>query len=114
MLPKSLTEFFQYAVHLIYAIVIGLSFEIAGKVVIPIEKVNDYPSALNVGILILSYFIVVTSWIGYTKSIIKHKHSENISGILRFGIDLLIVFMFYYLVSLTDPSNEKNVKRSLY
>ena len=110
LLPKTLSEFFQYAVHLVYAIVIGLSFEIAGKVVIPIENINNYPSALNVLILILSYFIVVTSWIGYTKSIIKQKHSEGILGILRFGMDLLIVFLFYYLVSLTDPFRSEYVR----
>jgi amino acid transporter len=105
LLPKTLPEFFQYAVHLVYAIVIGLSFEIAGEVVIPIEKIDTYFDLVNVGILFLAYFIVVTSWIGYFKSISDKKHKENIKGISRFGLDLFIVFIFYYLVSLTDPKN---------
>ena len=103
MLPKSLSEFFQYAVHLVYAIVIGLSFDMAKEVVIPIEDVTKVPQLINLATLILGYFIVVTSWIGYFKSMQHKPHKENVLGIIRFGTDLFIVFLFYYFVSLTDP-----------
>jgi hypothetical protein len=103
LLPKTLSEFFQYAVHLVYAIVIGLSFDMAKEVVIPIEAITKFPELINLATLILGYFIVVTSWIGYFKSMQHKPHKENILGITRFGTDLFIVFLFYYFVSLTDP-----------
>lgn len=101
--PKTLPEFYQFAMHAIYAVVIGLSFDVSRKVVIPFENIKNYPGAIETGILVLAYFIVVTSWIGYTKSVIKKPHTSGFLGIARFGTDLFIVFIFYYMVSLTDP-----------
>lgn len=46
---------------------------------------------------------MISGWIGYTKSITKHPHKENRLGNARFVIDLVILFLAFYLLSLTDP-----------
>ncbi len=67
-----------------------------------------YP--IHTGVLVLGYFIIVTSWIGYFKSVRSSPHKENRYGLLRFGVDLLIVYEFFYMVSLSNP--EKHVDLS--
>lgn len=101
-LPKSLPDFFQHAVNVIYAVVIAFSFNISRKIVIPFENIPSH--IISTEILILGYFIVVTGWIGYFLAIKKQPH-RGILGIGRFGIDLFILYLFYYLVNLADPKN---------
>lgn len=101
-LPKSLPDFFQHAVNVIYAVVIAFSFNISRKIVIPFENIPSH--LISTEILILGYFIVVTGWIGYFLAIKKQPH-RGILGIGRFGIDLFILYLFYYIVNLADPEN---------
>jgi hypothetical protein len=98
---KEVQRLYRYAVHVIYAAVIAISFDIARDVVIPIEIIFGH--LVNTLLLGLSYFIIVTSWIGYFMSIITSPHKGKI-GRLRFGLDILIIFIFYYMVSLTPDS----------
>lgn len=103
--PKTriLPDFYKDAVNVLFAVVIGLSFSVAGKVVIPIQKIPEDP--VGTGILILGYIIVITSWIGYSLSIKKSPHRIGIPGLIRFGLDIMTIFLFYYIVSLADPEN---------
>lgn len=102
--PKTLPDFLLHAVNVVYAVVIAISFEISGSVVIPIENIHLH--AVNAGIVLLSYFIIVSSWIGYFLSTKIEPH-RGVLGIARFGIDLFIIFLFYYIVSLAQPRNEQ-------
>lgn len=97
-----LKKLYRFAIHVIFAAVIAVSFDIAKDVVVPIENIVLFP--INFAILILSYFIIVTSWIGYFMSIINAPH-EGIIGSMRFTLDIFIIFIFYYMVSLTTPAN---------
>lgn len=103
--PKigTLPDFYKDAVNVLFAVVIGLSFSVAGKVVIPVQKIPSDP--LGTGILILGYVIVVTGWIGYSLSIKTSPHRVGIPGLIRFGLDIITIFLFYYIVSLADPDN---------
>jgi hypothetical protein len=101
-LPKTLPDFFQHAVNVIYAVVIALSFNVSREVVIPIENIQQH--IISVEILFLGYFIVVTGWIGYFLSIKTRPH-RGILGAGRFGIDLFILYLFYYIISLAEPNN---------
>jgi hypothetical protein len=100
---RTLPEFYQHAVNVLFAVVIGLSFNVVGTVVIPVEEIPNDP--VGTGILILGYIIVLTSWIGYSLSIKTSPHRGGIPGLIRFGLDVLIIFLFYYIVSLANPDN---------
>jgi hypothetical protein len=51
----------------------------------------------------LVYFIVISGWYGYHKSISKHPHLGYL-GTIRYGLDLLILFFVYYMVSISKPN----------
>lgn len=102
--PSNVREFYPYAVNIIYAVIITLSFEIAAKVFIPLDTpFQSYDSFLRSSALVLSYFFIISGWIGYTKSIAKRPHRESQLGNARFVIDLVILFLAFYLLSLTEP-----------
>ena len=101
--PANATEFYPFSAHLIYAVIVTLSFEIAGNVFIPFDKAfSSYDNALSISLL-LSYAFIISGWVGYTKSISKRPHRENWLGNTRFVIDLVILFLAFYLLSLTNP-----------
>jgi hypothetical protein len=77
--PKNLPDFFQHALHALYAVVIGISFEISSNTTIPIEKISTH--FVNAWILILGYFIVIASWIGYYISIKNSPHKGKLGYI---------------------------------
>jgi hypothetical protein len=97
---KESQRLFRYAIHVIYGAVIAVSFDIAKDVVVPITAIPSH--ILNTLLLGLSYLIIVTSWIGYHVSIINSPHEGKI-GRIRFCLDIFIIFIFYYMVSLTHP-----------
>jgi hypothetical protein len=102
--PKQLPDFFQYAVHILFAVVIGISFEISSDIIIPIEKINE--NSINAGILILGYIIIITSWIGYYLSIKKNPHKGRL-GFVRFTLDIFTIYLFYYMVNLAKIENQE-------
>ena len=53
--------------------------------------------------LLLSYVFIISGWVGYSKSISKRPHKENGLGNSRFVIDLVILYLAFYLLNLTDP-----------
>jgi hypothetical protein len=102
--PANVTEFYPFAVHIIYAVIVTISFEIAGNVFIPFNTAfSSYDNILRSTSLLLSYVFIISGWVGYTKSINKRPHTENWLGNTRFVIDLVILFLAFYLLSLTNP-----------
>jgi hypothetical protein len=101
---KNLSEFYQHAVHVIYAVLISQSFFTAKDVFIPLSNLKTYDGFVNALALIFAYFFIITGWIGWYKSISKNPHGEGRLGIARFGTDLFIMFLFYYLLSLASPT----------
>ncbi|MGI0056333.1 MAG: hypothetical protein ACREAK_03035 [Nitrosarchaeum sp.] len=101
--PKSLSDFYQFALHLIYAVIIGQSFLLASVVFVPLSKLYEFSPFENGFALFLAYTVTITGWIGWSRSITKHPHSENSLGNFRFIVDLIIMFLYYYLINLTDP-----------
>lgn len=98
--------FYQYAVHLVYAIIIALSFDVAIQVFIPIQIFwQSYDHFLNGMGLLLAYVFVVSGWVGWTKSIIDRPHKINFCGNSRFVLDLFIGFWYFYLIQLSKPEN---------
>ena len=106
MYPKTLSDFYQFSLHLIYAVIIGQSFLIASNVFVPIGKLFVFTGFEDGFILFLAYTVTITGWVGWSRSIVKNPHSENSLGNFRFIVDLIIIFLYYYLISLADPSKE--------
>ena len=69
-----------------------------------IERAGDvwYNGFENIMFSILIYFFIFSSWVNYFKSITINLHSDTQLGLGRFGIDLFIIYIYYYLVSIID------------
>ena len=89
-IPKQLPDFFQYTMRILFAIVIGISFEISSEIILPIEKIQE--KSVIAGILILRYFNIITSWIGYYLSIRKNFHKGRL-GYIRFTLDIFTIYL---------------------
>ncbi len=50
----------------------------------------------------MAYIILVSGWVGYARSMSEKPHKDNIHGALRFLIDLVILFEYFYLLQLTE------------
>lgn len=87
---------------------ISQSFFTAKDIFIPLSHLNSYDGVVNALALIFAYFFIITGWIGWYKSISKNPHGEGRLGIARFGTDLFIMFLFYYLLSLSSPANKNS------
>jgi hypothetical protein len=102
--PEKIPEFFEYAIHTLYAVVVGLSFDMSSLIVIPLEKISDHLT--NAFVLLLGYTLLISSWFGYYSSIKKHPHRGKL-GFFRFIIDIFSLFLFYYLLALSKVTLEK-------
>jgi hypothetical protein len=105
--PQTVQDLYQYAVHVLYAIILTTSFEIAANISIPIDAINPiygYEKFTNAIGLLLVYVVAISGWIGYTKSIAKKPHTGAI-GNARFVVDVIIVFFMSYMINLVDPNN---------
>jgi hypothetical protein len=96
-----LGEFFNYAVHVVFGVVIGQSFLNSATILVPFSKFFESENAgLTAYQLVLVYFIILTSWIGFFLSTNKSKYSSTRIGMARFGTDFFILFLYYYLLIL--------------
>jgi len=99
-------EFYQYAIHLVYAVIIALSFDVATEIFMPIQNFfESYDNFLKGMGLLLVYVVVISGWVGWTKSIIGRPHRINFYGNLRFVLDLFIGFWYFYLIQLAKPEH---------
>jgi len=97
-------EFYQYAIHLVYAVIIALSFDVAKDLFIPIQHFwATYENFENGVALLLVYVVIISGWIGWTKSIIDKPHKLNVYGNSRFVLDLFLGFLSFYLIQLAKP-----------
>ena len=92
---------YQYAVHLIFAIIIASSFELASEILIPLDGAfTDKNNLVLASSLLLSYVVIIAGWVGYALSMSTKPHKDNYKGALRFMIDLIIPFENFYLIQL--------------
>jgi hypothetical protein len=98
--PSRLAEFYKYAVFVVFAVIIGQSFVKSTTILIPFNRLSTYEGFENAFMLLLVYFFIITSWIGYFQSIIRKPHTETKIGTARFGTDLFILYIFYYILNL--------------
>jgi hypothetical protein len=110
--PKKKNELGLKPIEVILGVIIGLSFTNASQVFIPISNIVDCNTSftechqlVNALGIFLAYFIVISGWLGYHESIKKHPH-RGYWGVVRYGLDLVILFLVYYLVSIANPKAE--------
>lgn len=101
---KKIDNAYQTAVHVAYAVVLGLTFESVALVYSSPSEflkkiVNLEPEIIA---FTFAYLIFVTSWIGYVRSISKNGYKDNFRGTFRFLLDLLVVFFYYQTVLLAS------------
>jgi hypothetical protein len=101
-------RFYQYAVHIAFGVVIAQSFYSATQKFIPFSQLLTFNGTLLASSLVMAYFIIITSWIGYYKSIKKSGYTETKLGATRFGMDFLILFVYYYFISLLTADIKPN------
>ena len=63
---------------------------------------NDH-QVENISGLFLAYFIIITGWVEYRRSVTNQPHREN-WGSVRFAVDLFILFLVYFLLRFSNPS----------
>lgn len=107
-------EFYAFAVHAIYAVILASSFEIARDTFIPLTKINNFDHIVHAYSVFFAYCLLISGWIGYTKSISIRPHTYTSLGSLRFVLDLLIVFFTFYIINLTNNVKEHAVYWSNY
>lgn len=107
MIPKKPAEIFSYICHFIFAIIIANSYDTATKIFINPEKIflSDFSLIIPALELLLAYVIIISGWVGYSRSMIKWQHTNTKSGALRFSLDLAILFCYFGLISSADPQN---------
>lgn len=93
-------DFYKYIVFVIFAVVVAQSFPQSVKVFIPLTNLRTYDGIETALVSGMVYSFIFTSWIGYFLSITKNSHKETKLGSLRFAIDLFIIYLFYYLLTL--------------
>ena len=98
-LPIGLADFYKYAVFVMFGIVIAESFPVSASIFIPVNKLTTYDGIENALTLILAYFFILTSWVGYFRSITLNPHTDTKLGMSRFIVDLFIVFLYFYFLS---------------
>jgi hypothetical protein len=107
-----LEQSYVYAIHIIYGIILTQSFAISASVFVPISQINLDESEtvfVNSTAIILTQYIMISGWINYAVSINRRPHKiQTLYGNVRFGIDLVITFIIFYLISLTTDTNFTN------
>lgn len=93
--------FYIIAIHMLFAIVVGHSFILASDVIIPIQTLLESTDHKSASTLIFSYMLIVSGWVGYTRSISIKPHRDTSLGAMRFIFDLIILFEYFYLLEIT-------------
>jgi hypothetical protein len=96
---------YRNSIDLIIGVIVGASFLSIEGVFVPFWNIFfDLHQAVNAAGIALAYFIVITGWVGYHRSVTIRPHLGNL-GMLRYGIDLLILFFWYYIVTTAPPDS---------
>ena len=106
--PKNPTEVFSYICHFIFAIIITTSYESANEILINPEKpfLSDSSLFIPSTELFLAYTIIVSGWVGYSRSMIKWPHTDTKYGAFRFCLDLAILFCYFGIITLTNLQHD--------
>ena len=86
-------------IDIVFAVVVGTSI----AAIFANNSLREWPSLYEVITLgnmslLVAYIAVVLSWVGYHRMIELNPYTLNRWGYVRFGIDVMIVFMYTFLI----------------
>jgi hypothetical protein len=106
--PRTRSDFFPFAIHIINAAIIAFSFELVKDTFIPFELVKTFSDKVNFLTVLFVWGFLISGWLGYTKSISDKPHKAGHVGNLRFVIELIISFFMLYLFIIAEKSRFDN------
>ncbi len=103
--PETQRDFYKFVIHVINASIIAFSFQIVNGYFIPFHMELSETYITNFAAMLFVWGVMISGWLGYTKSINDKPHSEGYLGNIRFVIDLVISFLMLYLFIVTGKDN---------
>jgi len=102
---SDLSEFYRKTLDIIYAFIIGQSFLSLDPLLKSVRYIFEPHNMIDLGAVSFAYFVVIFGWIQHHKSIVHKPHVGKL-GNARYGVDLIILFLTYYLLRLSRPNSE--------
>lgn len=92
------SAFYPKTVHILFAVVVATSFPLAASTMIPFESLFGLENLVSNIPLALSYMVVLLGWVGYARSTSVWRYEGTAWEFVRFVIDILILFEYFYLL----------------
>ena len=102
---SNIVDFYPFAIHIIYGIILAQSYAFVGEIFLPAEEISRSDQLTNALGLVMIYVIIISGWVGYTKSIIDKPHKYDHYGSTRFIVELIITLLVFYLLELVSVKN---------
>lgn len=108
LIPQEPQDAFPFICHFIFAIVIANSYDLAARVFLrPDDPVysglDPFLTALELSV---AYVAIIAGWLGYARSVYKWPHQDTKYGVLRFIVDIVILFCYFGLIEAADPAQD--------
>ena len=107
-IPQKPELAFPFICHFIFAIVIAGSYDLASDVLLyPADPAySSLDRFLDFLELAVAYVAIISGWLGYARSEHKWPHRDTKSGMLRFIVDIAILFCYFGLIEAADPARD--------
>jgi hypothetical protein len=99
---ETLADFYRKTIDIIFAFIIGQSFLSIDPLLKSISDIFEAHNMINFLAVSFAYFVLIIGWIAYHKSIMLKPHIGKL-GNARYGVDLIVLFITYYLLRLSKP-----------
>jgi len=90
---KEINKFYLLAINVLFAVVVGLSFETTAKLSFPPENISIF---IKLFALVLIYYVIFSSWLGHYRSQTHWPYSIGLLGKVRFVISVSILYIYYH------------------
>jgi hypothetical protein len=90
---NEINKFYLLAINVVFAVVVGLSFDITAKLSLPSEIISIL---VKIFTLLLIYYVVFSSWLGHYRPQSHWPYSIGLLGKFRFVISLSILYIYYH------------------
>lgn len=79
-------EFYSRATHILFAIVLAHSFLLASEILVPISVAFQPENQMSVTTLLFSYLLIISGWIGYSRSVSYRPYKGEYSQSTKPGM----------------------------
>ena len=96
---KQINKFYLHAINVVFAVVVGLSFETTSKLTFSSSFDIIF---IRIFSLLLIYYVVFSSWLGHYRSLTHWPYSAGGLGKARFVTSLSILYIYYHALFLFE------------